>query len=314
MTRVVVAGAGGFVGGRLVAELAARPGIEVVALVRKHRPWLDARQVELDLREPSPALVGELEGTAALVHLAGPSEVHAAAHPEQVLADTVAISTNLGVAAAEAGVARITYLSTTHVYGDQVRPGARITEDLRPEPRHPYAIARLASEHVLAGQVDELVAVRLTNSVGAAADPAVDRWTLLVNDLCLHAARTGRMRLLSDGSQWRDFVSLGDAARVVADLALGGGAPGTWNLGSGTPTTVRAVAGLVADAFEAITGNRPELDAPPEVAPVDAPVVDVSGLAAHGLVCATPLAAAVAETARFCVAHRDELARWGADG
>ena len=309
--RIVVAGAGGYLGGRLVSVLAARPGVEPVALVRRRRPWLvGAEQVELDLLEPGTNLTGALAGAAAVVHLAGPSEVVAARAPATVLADVVAIGAALGAAAVEAGVGRFVYLSTTHVYGTRAAPGAVLTEDLRPEPRHPYAIARLASEHVLAGLGVDLVALRLTNTVGAPADVAVDRWSLVVNDLCRQAATDGVLRLRSDGLQWRDFVALGDAVGVVADLALGAGRTGTWNLGSGSPTTVRAVAGLVADAWEACTGHRPPLEAPaPSGPPTEAHVVDTSGLAALGLRCSSPLPAAVAEVAAFCHEHRMWLGR-----
>lgn len=311
MTRVVVAGAGGYLGGRLVAELAARPDLEPVALVRTRRPWLEpVPQVAVDLLAPGPELAAALEGASAVVHLAGPSEVHAAEHPERVLAETVAIGALLGRAAAEAGAARFVYLSTTHVYGARVQPGAVLTEDLRPEPRHPYAIARLASEHHLAAIVEDLVALRLTNTVGAPADVAVDRWTLVVNDLCRSAATEGVLRLRSDGTQWRDFVALGDAVRTIAELTSGAGRPGVWNLGSGRATTVREVAGLVQDAFERLTGTRPPLEAPdPTGPPSEPPHVDVTAMAADGLACTTPLEVAVAEIAAFCWQHRDELAR-----
>lgn len=307
--RVVVAGAGGYVGGRLVAALAARPGVDPVALVRRRRPWLaGGEQVELDLLEPGRDLAGVLAGADAVVHLAGPSELVAAHAPATVLADTVAISAALGAAAVAADVGRVVYLSTTHVYGARAEPGAVLTEDLRPEPRHPYAIARLASEHVLAGLDVDLVALRLTNTVGAPADVAVDRWSLVVNDLCRQAACHRVLRLRSDGLQWRDFVALGDAVEVVADVALGAGRAGTWNLGSGSSTTVRAVAGLVADAWETLTGHRPPLEAPdPGGPPTEPHVVDVGALAALGLCCRSPLPGAVAEVAAFCAAHRGTL-------
>jgi UDP-glucose 4-epimerase len=306
---VVVAGAGGYVGGRLVEELVERPGVDVVAIARKPRPWLEhVEQRSVDLRERVPGLADALAGADAVVHLAGPSEVLAAAEPERVLADTVAISSNLGSAARDAGCGRFVYLSTTHVYGTRVTPGAVLTEDMRPEPRHPYAIARLASEHALAGLGIDPVCLRLTNSVGAPVHAEVDRWTLVVNDLCRQAVSTGELRLNTDGTQWRDFVSLADAARIIADLALGAGRPGVWNLGSGTAWRVRDVAGLVADTYERLTGERPPVVAPdPTSDPEAPPTVDVSGLAGDGLSSTTPLEAAVEEIAEFCLEHRDAL-------
>lgn len=302
-----MAGAGGYVGGRLVGHL-GRAGVEVVPLVRTPRPWLPASQRSLDLRRPSADLDGLLRDVDAVVHLAGPSEVHAAADPERVLADTVAISSVLGRASATAGVARFVYLSTVHVYGARVTPGAVIREDLRCEPHHPYAIARLASEHVLAGAGLPLTVLRMTNAVGAPADPAVDRWTLLVNDLCRQAALGRRIELLTDGTQWRDFVSLADALSIVTRLSTGSLVPGTWNLCSGGATTVRDVAGLVQDAFEERTGDRPPLVAPDASAPPTAPpVIDAGGLSAHGLECSTPLRTAVDEVAEFCLRHRGAL-------
>ena len=81
-------------------------------------------------------------------------------------------------------------------------PGAVLDEHLRAEPRSAYAISRLACEHALAaalGPDTELVVLRLTNSVGAPADAAVDRWSLVANDLARQGARDGTLTLRSHG-------------------------------------------------------------------------------------------------------------------
>ena len=95
-------------------------------------------------------------------------------------------------AVADSAVKRLVYMSTVHVYGERMTGGATLTEDMRPEPRAPYAIARLASEHLAAAlsrKGIEVVVLRLTNSMGAPAHPAVDRWTLVANDLCRQGSR-----------------------------------------------------------------------------------------------------------------------------
>ena len=154
--------------------------------------------------------------------------------------------------------------------------------------------------------------LRLTNAVGAPDDPRVDRWTLVANDLCRQGALTGRLELRSSGVQWRDFVALHDVCSIVGSasrVAQPVLPPGTYNLGSGTPTTVRDLAGMVQDAFEHATGTRPDLVAPAPEADRPQPYrVSVESAARHGLRAMTPLEEAVEETVRFCLEHREELA------
>src|SRR5436309_54649 len=78
---------------------------------------------------------------------------------------------------------------------------------------------------------------------------------------CTWPGTTRRPR--TTGTQWRDFVALRDVREMVATACRSDAVPaGTYNLGSGRPLTVRHLAGLVQDAFEELTGSRPELHAP----------------------------------------------------
>lgn len=315
MTKVLVTGAGGYVGGRLVETLLTQ-GWDVHALVREPAAHLAVEQTVADLADAATAqtLEAACADARTVIHLAGENEVLTAREPAAALAGTVVATEQLVEAAAACGVKRFVYMSTVHVYGAQMTEGATLTEDLRPEPRSSYAIARLASEHVaamLAASGSDLVVLRLTNSVGAPPHPTVDRWTLVANDLCRQGARSGSLELRSSGIQWRDFVALSDVCSIIASAAGADDAilpPGTYNLGSGRPTTVRDLAGLVQDAFERCTGDRPELLAP-EPGP-DRPQpyhVSVERAAEHGLRARTPLSEAIEETVRFCIKHRGDL-------
>ena len=312
---MLVTGAGGYVGSGLVAAL-AREGWDVRAAVRERAPYLDVPQIVADLSEDAEEARRACEGADAVVHLAGENEVVAAERPAAALAATVLATERIVEAAAAAGVKRFVYMSTIHVYGERIAADAVLTEDLRLEPRALYAVARLASEHVASALCTtgmELVVLRLTNSLGAPAHPSVDRWTLVSNDLCRQGALTGQLELRSSGVQWRDFVALADVHAVVA-AACRFDPPalphGTYNLGSGNPMTVRALAGLVQDAFERQTGRRPDLVAPePEGEPPRPYRVSVDRLAAHGIRCETPVDQAVEETVRFCIEHKEALPR-----
>lgn len=312
MARVAVVGAGGYLGGRLVEHLRGA-GTDTLAVSRQAPPWLGAGTAVVDLlHDPPDALDRALEGADAVVHVAGHDEVIAAREPERGLVETITMTQRVADAARRVGTPRVVYVSTVHVYGARLRPGATITEDVVPEPRAPYALARLTSEHLLAGVVAgaaDLVTLRLTNAVGAPAAPGVDRWTLLVNDLGRQAVLDGRLVLQTPGLQRRDWVDLGDVCRTIAAAAAPDRVPpGTYNLGSGTTASVREVADLVASASEAVLGARPPVVAPAtDEAPPVPYRVDVSRLAALGLRLDTPITASVEEVVRFCSANRGAL-------
>ena len=301
MRRLAVTGAGGFLGSRLVAALAEGP-VAVRALVRTPVPWLptdDQRVVEL--LDPAAEVAAAFDGVDAIVHLAGHNEVVAASDPDRALAETALAGRHVVEAARAAGVARIVYVSTIHVYGDQLAPGATVDESAPPAPHGAYAVARLAVEHLVADGPDPVV-LRLSNAVGAPAHPDVDRWTLVAADLCRAGVTTGQVVLRSTGQQWRDFIGLADVVRAIEASADPARVPGgTYNLVSGRSTTVRALAELVQDRVAAATGARPELVAPDPTGPGPAAYhLSPDRLAAHGVRAEQPLAASVDEIVELC--------------
>jgi UDP-glucose 4-epimerase len=312
MARVAVVGAGGYLGGRLVAHL-RDAGTVTIPVSRQAPPWLGDGTAVVDLlHDPPAALDRALEGATAVVHVAGHDEVIAAREPERGLVETITMTQRVADAARRVGTPRVVYVSTVHVYGARLQPGATITEDVVPEPRAPYALARLTSEHLLAGVLDrtsELVTLRLTNAVGAPVAPDVDRWTLLVNDLSRQAVLDGQLVLHTPGLQRRDWVDLGDVCRAIAAAAeLDRVPPGTYNLGSGTTASVREIAELVAAASERALGTRPPVVAPAtDEAPPVPYRVDVGRLAALDLRLDTPISASIEEVVRFCAANRRAL-------
>jgi UDP-glucose 4-epimerase len=313
LSTVLITGAGGYIGGRLVPRLLAE-GHEVTALVREPAPRLGVEQVVCELAAPESfdTALRACSGADTVVHLAGENEVLAGRRPAAALSATLVAAERIAEACARTGVERLVYLSTVHVYGARMTPGATLTEEMRVEPRSAYAISRLASEHVAAGFAEgsyELVVLRLTNSVGAPDHPSVSRWSLVANDLCRQGAVEGRLELRSSGTQWRDFVALGDVCSAIAVAGPARGlAPGIYNLASGQPLTVRGLAELIQHEFERATGRRPELHAPaPEADPPGPYLVSNQRAADHGVKLQSPLEQSVAETVRFCLDHREEL-------
>lgn len=216
-------------------------------------------------------------------------------------------------------------MSTVHVYGHALSAGAEISEETAPRPRDAYAISRLASEHLLAagaGPGVETVVLRFTNVVGAPAHASVDRWSLVANDLCRQGTGTGVLRLQSDGLQWRDFLSMEDACRILMSaagvpIAGAGRMPaGTYNVASGHPLTIRALAELVQSSVERHRGARPPLEAPPPAgAPTEPWRVSTARLDRLGIRPMAGILRALDETVAFCTALEDATnesrgARW----
>lgn len=280
-------------------------------MTRRSAPWLPVPTITFDLEQEPERLRDVVDGADAVVHLASVNEAVAAAEPDRALVDTVMTARRVCTACATAGVRRVVFVSTVHVYGAALVPGATITEQTVPEPRSVYAVARLAVEHLIAAAGIDSVVVRLTNGIGAPVAPQVDRWSLVANDLCRQAVTGGELHLRTDGLQWRDFVALDDVCRVLTAALDPGCLPaGTYNLGFGRPLTVRQLAELIADVVHDETGIRPPLHAPAPVnGAVEPYVVSSDRLATVGLRAEVPPRAAIEQTVRFCVAHRDVLER-----
>ncbi|MCC6623949.1 MAG: SDR family oxidoreductase [Deltaproteobacteria bacterium] len=265
--RVLVTGALGYLGGRIAEHLASAPDTRLVLTTRDPArapaiPFPHERVVALDLARPAPDDL--CDGVDAIVHLAAPNEISAAEDPESAIDTTVNGTLRVLARARQAGVRRIVYASTAHVYGAPLV--GHLHEGVLPRPRHPYAIAHRAAEDVVLASGLEAIVVRISNGYGRPLWAGVDRWTLLVNDLCRQAVVHGALVLRSSGRQLRDFVTLGDVARAVDHLlalparALG---DGVFDLGSDPrgpgAMSVLAMAERVRARAGVVLGREPTL-------------------------------------------------------
>ena len=206
-------------------------------------------------------------GMDSIVHLAAVNEIVSAADPEAALLINGLGTLHLLRAAEREGVKRFIYFSTAHVYGSPLV--GRIAEDSLARPVHPYAIThRVAEDFVFAAHDREVltgIVLRLSNGTGAPADPQVDRWTLVGNDLCRQAVTTGKLVLRSSGLQQRDFVALADVSRAVLHMLrlppeqCGNG---LFNVGGENSISIIDLARLVAETCQTTLGFLPPIIAP----------------------------------------------------
>ena len=153
----------------------------------------------------------------------------------------------------------------------------------------------------------EAVVLRLSNAIGAPSDPSVQRWTLLVNDLCRQAVTEGRLTLRSAGLARRDFIAMSDACRAIeffltAPAARLGG--GLLNLGGGRSLRVTDMVDLVVQRCTEVLGFTPEVERPSPAPGETAPELDyrIDRLRAAGFEPVGDLEKEIDDTLRLCAA------------
>ncbi|MFC1977606.1 NAD-dependent epimerase/dehydratase family protein [Chloroflexota bacterium] len=261
--RILVAGANGYLGGRISQYLAAR-GNDVVALV-KQRPagandWLDQmeRVIEGDATDKNvlvSAMEGEVDGIVFTIsldhHMSGKD-------PLATLATNVGIFWMLLELYAEKGGGRVIYLSTQQIYGKHDVRQIIHEEDL-PQPANPYGLTHHYCEDLCSLYSYErglnCISLRLSNSFGAPVFPSCNCWSLVINDFCKTTLKQGELRLLSDGNPQRNFVPITDicqAIEMTATLPASALQYMTYNLGGNQSRTILELAHEVAS----ICGER----------------------------------------------------------
>lgn len=218
---ILITGGFGYIGGRVAQHLGKIYGDENILLFVKNNKikpdWVgDKKILSGDVLDIS-SLEAACKDIDVIIHLAALNEIDSERNPLKALRINGEGTLNLVNAAIANKVRRIIYFSTFHVYGLNSLGG--ITENTVPLPVHPYAITHHVAEDFIR-MVDNKkeiqgVILRLSNGFGYPAHPRVNRWSLVVNNLCLQAVLTNKIILKSSGKQYRDFITLTDVSRCV---------------------------------------------------------------------------------------------------
>jgi UDP-glucose 4-epimerase len=267
---ILITGGLGYVGGRIALDLSQR-GYKIACGTRRDITsspgWLPCMQMVKLNWNSQDALINSCYGADCIIHLSAMNEIESLKDPIGALEVNGSQSLRLLEAAQKARVKRFIYFSTAHIYGSPLE--GYIDEKKLPCPTHPYAIThRVAEDFVLAAHSQKLIegiVIRLSNGFGAPATPKIDRWTLLVNDLCRQVVTTGELRLDSPGFQQRNFITLGDIASATSHLIemdsskIGNG---LFNLGGIETFSILEMTNIVAKRWHKMTGVNPPIIRP----------------------------------------------------
>jgi UDP-glucose 4-epimerase len=252
--KIVVTGGAGFIGSNLVPHL-AELGHDVVVL-----DDLSAGQPGPNARPPirfrrgdflDQQTLGEcLGGSDVVVHLAAVSGVmDSIADPAACFATNVEGTFRLLELARRHGIKQFVNASTGGAILGEVAPP--ISEAMAPMPLSPYGASKLATEGFCSAYFGSYglrcLSLRFSNIYG----PHSAHKKSVVAAFIKRALNNEPLVVYGDGSQQRDYLYVGDLVRGIAS-AISAGAIGTFQLGSGRPTSLLTL----IEALETICGHK----------------------------------------------------------
>jgi UDP-glucose 4-epimerase len=293
--RILVTGSKGYLGARLMQQLSGASALEA----------------DVTDRSSLANAFSQADSTDVVMHLAAANEIICANNFDRGVAVNCLGTRHVIEAAAARGVARVIFFSTIHVYGEP-SDGATITESTSPDPIHAYGMTKLMAEQLCKeGRRKhgfDLAIVRLSNSVGAPADPAIDRWSLVMLDLCRQAHEKRALTLRSSGVQRRDFISIDDVVEAVRLLLSASSAQlrePVFNVGSGASVRIHDIATWVQDEYRLMYGESLPMSAAQDSGAAPASFsLSIGKIQRLGFVPRTDLRQEIRNTLKFCEQFR----------
>lgn len=270
--RVLVTGAGGFIGSALVHALNQR-GIDQIIVtdcLGEDEKWRNLLPLAFEDYVPAQEFLDGIESDpdtfgrfAAVFHLGACSST-TVTDADFVLRNNFAYTKSLCRWALFSG-SRFVYASSAATYGDgSAGMDDKATDIARLRPLNLYGYSKHLFDlyAMREGILDDIVGIKYFNVFGPNEYHKGDMRSLVCKAFD-EIQKTGRIRLFKsykpeypDGGQMRDFVYVKDAVDMTLHLAETENAGGLYNIGSGTARTWIDL----ANALFAALGKKPEIE------------------------------------------------------
>ncbi len=278
----LVTGGAGFIGSHLVDGLLAA-GHQVRVLddlsagsetnLARHRGTL--RLMRGDLRDRD-AVRAAMAGVEVVFHLAAISSVQRSiVDPVESIDVNVRGAMQVLQVAHESGVRRVVVASSAAVYGDST--ALPLAETLTPRPLSPYAVHKLACEHLCQVFTQmyglETVALRYFNVYGARQRPDAE-YAAAIPRFAERLRHNEAPSIYGDGEQTRDFIHVADVVRanlLAAEVPAANGQ--VMNIASGQGVSVNDVVRTLRELTGATVAPRYEA---PQIGDIRESVADIT--------------------------------------
>jgi UDP-glucose 4-epimerase len=222
MASYLVTGGAGFIGSSIAeALLAAGDAVRILddfsSGRRENIEALPGRVEVIEGTIVDPATVARaIRGVEVVFHQAAiPSVARSVDDPVGTMLAGVQGTTVVLEAARRAGVRRVVFAASSAAYGDT--PTLPKVETMTPQPLSPYAVSKLAAEHVMrvfaALYGLETVSLRYFNVFGPRQDPKSE-YAAVIPKFITAALRKERPVVYGDGEQTRDFCYVDNTVRA----------------------------------------------------------------------------------------------------
>ncbi len=246
----LITGGAGFIGSHL-AERLVRGGDSVTVvddLSHGERTWMpeETTFVNGDLTERETAESALTDTIDIVYHLAA-SKVVNSPNPRRQFEENSRMTYNLLERMADVGVSKIVFTSSSTVYGEAPNP---TPEDFGPlEPISVYGASKLADEGLLSATAhsNDLTVwnFRFANIIGPRLRGAV-----IPDFIEKLSTNPDRLQILGDGRQEKSYMYVSDCINAMLHVIDRTGDPvNTFNLGTGTTTSVNQIADIVSDVM-----------------------------------------------------------------
>ena len=270
--RILITGGSGFIAGNLAKyfseqghhiKLASRDINETVEIQNNNK-------IELGkiIWNNFENLLNICSNIDVVIHAAGLNSKSCQSDPISALEINGVNTAKLIDAAINNNVKKFIFLSTIHVYKDQL--DCVLDEDYFPINFHPYATSKRAGENVvidsyLNHKIDGYV-FRISNTFGIPSFNELAGQKLVINELCRNSIFNNQLQLNSSGVQIRNFIPVTEFLNIVDFLLKKNNTnlirhwnDNIINIGSNNFYSIIEISKLIQERTNIIFGRKPEI-------------------------------------------------------